>query len=68
MSREDFISQVGTIISSEAFSRGYKFPSAIIAQACIESAFGESFLLSYFFVSEDIFFQRFVYCLYWLSF
>ena len=46
MSREDFISQVGTIISSEAFSRGYKFPSAIIAQACIESAFGESVLAS----------------------
>ena len=46
MSREDFISQVGTIISSEAFSRGYNFPSAIIAQACIESAFGESVLAS----------------------
>ena len=46
MSREDFISQVGAIISSEAFSRGYKFPSAIIAQACIESAFGESVLAS----------------------
>lgn len=46
MSREDFISQVGTIISSEAFLHGYKFPSAIIAQACIESSFGESVLAS----------------------
>ena len=46
MSREDFISQVAEIVSHEASSRGYKFPSAIIAQACIESAFGESVLAS----------------------
>ena len=46
MSRDDFISQVAEIISREASSRGYRFPSAIIAQACIESAFGESVLAS----------------------
>ena len=46
MSREDFISQVAEIVSREASSRGYKFPSAIIAQACIESNFGESLLAS----------------------
>ena len=31
MSKEDFISEVAEIISREASSRGYKFPSAIIA-------------------------------------
>lgn len=46
MSREDFISQFADIVSSEASLRGYKFPSAIIAQACVESAFGESVLAS----------------------
>lgn len=46
MSREDFISQVANIVSREASLRGYKFPSAIIAQACIESGFGESVLAS----------------------
>ena len=42
MSKEDFISEV----SREALSRGYKFPSAIIAQACVESGFGVSVLAS----------------------
>ena len=46
MSREDFISQVANIVSREASLRGYNFPSAIIAQACIESNFGESLLSS----------------------
>ena len=46
MSKEDFISQVAEIVSREASSRGYKFPSAIIAQACVESGFGESVLAS----------------------
>lgn len=44
MSREEFISQVANIVSREASLRGYKFSSAIIAQACVESGFGESIL------------------------
>ena len=39
---EKFINEIGPIIQAEATSRGYKFPSAIIAQACLESAFGTS--------------------------
>ena len=46
MSKEDFISQVSEIVSREASSRGYKFLSAIIAQACVESGFGVSVLAS----------------------
>lgn len=37
-----FIDAIAPIIRREAFLRGYKFPSAIIAQACLESNFGRS--------------------------
>lgn len=39
-----FISKIGPIIQREAKARGYLFPSAIIAQACLESAYGTSSL------------------------
>ena len=39
-----FIEQIAPIICKEAKKRGYKFPSAIIAQACLESNFGKSSL------------------------
>lgn len=37
-----FINKIAPIIQKEAFSRGYKVPSAIIAQACCESGYGTS--------------------------
>lgn len=37
-----FINAIAPIIRREAFLRGYKYPSAIIAQACLESNFGRS--------------------------
>lgn len=46
MSRKDFIDTIGGIIVDECISRGYKFPSMIIAQACLESAYGLSTLAS----------------------
>lgn len=42
----DFITLIGPIIQAEAKARGYKYPSAIIAQACLESNFGKSVLAS----------------------
>lgn len=42
-----FIETIGPIIRREAFLRGYKYPSAIIAQACLESNFGRSKLAEY---------------------
>ena len=39
-----FINKIGYIIQEEARARGYKVCSPIIAQACIESAFGTSSL------------------------
>ena len=42
MSREEFIETMGTIIKEEASFRGYKYPSAILAQAILESGFGTS--------------------------
>lgn len=42
----DFIEQIAPIIVKEAKARGYKYPSAIIAQACIESGHGKSSLAS----------------------
>lgn len=44
MSAAAFISQIGPIIQRYAALYGYRFPSAIIAQACIESAYGTSSL------------------------
>ena len=42
--RTEFIEQIAPIIQTYAAAYGYKFPSAIIAQACIESGFGTSSL------------------------
>ena len=39
---KDFIKQIAPIIQQEAKIRGYKVCSPIIAQACIESAYGKS--------------------------
>lgn len=44
MTNKEFIDTIAPIIRTVALSRGYKFPSAIIAQACIESAYGRSSL------------------------
>ena len=42
--QKEFINQIGYIIQEEAKARGYKVCSPIIAQACIESAYGTSSL------------------------
>lgn len=44
MTNKEFIDTIAPIIRKESFSRGYKYPSAIIAQACNESAYGRSSL------------------------
>lgn len=44
MTNKEFILTIAPIIQRVANERGYKFPSAIIAQACIESAYGRSSL------------------------
>lgn len=44
MSAASFIAQIGPIIQKYAALYGYRFPSAIIAQACIESGYGTSSL------------------------
>ena len=44
MSAASFIGQIGPIVQKYAALYGYRFPSAIIAQACIESAYGTSSL------------------------
>ena len=41
---EGFIKMIAPIVVSEAKARGYKFPSAIIAQAILESRSGNSLL------------------------
>lgn len=42
MASREFIATIAPIIVKEAEKRGYKYPSAIIAQACLESAYGSS--------------------------
>lgn len=42
--QKEFINQIGYIIQEEAKARGYQVCSPIIAQACIESAYGTSSL------------------------
>ena len=44
MSAAAFIAQIGPIVQKYAALYGYRFPSAIIAQACIESGYGTSSL------------------------
>lgn len=39
---KDFINKIAPIIQKEAKARGYKVCSPVIAQACIESAYGKS--------------------------
>lgn len=39
-----FIEQIAPLIQAECKKRGYSFPSAIIAQACLESRYGDSVL------------------------
>lgn len=41
---KEFVATIAPIIQAEAKKRGYKVASAIIAQACIESAYGTSSL------------------------
>lgn len=45
----NFIAQIAPLIQAEAKKRGYKVCSAVIAQACIESAYGTSSLASRYF-------------------
>ena len=45
---DSFITQIAPLIQKHAFERGYKVASPIIAQACIESAFGTSKLSAQF--------------------
>lgn len=44
MTNKEFIATIAPIICRVAKERGYNFPSAIIAQACNESAYGRSSL------------------------
>ena len=46
MTSNAFIAIIGEKIKEEAKERGYNYPSAIIAQACLESGFGNSLLAS----------------------
>ena len=49
MTQKEFIEEVGPIIKRIANRLGYKYPSAIIAQACLESNYGKSSLASKYF-------------------
>lgn len=49
MTKSEFIPTIAPIIKREAEKRGYKFPSAIIACAIIESNFGQSQLSAKYF-------------------
>lgn len=42
--RKDFMDEIGGLIVDECITRGYKYPSMIIAQACLESNYGLSSL------------------------
>lgn len=46
MTNKEFINQIAPIIQKECKERGYKYPSAIIAQAILESGWGNSLLAS----------------------
>lgn len=49
MSREKFMKEVAPVIVRVATEKGYKYPSAIIAQAICESGWGDSLLASKYF-------------------
>lgn len=40
--QSEFIEKIAPLVVAECNKRGYKFPSAIIAQACLESGWGKS--------------------------
>ena len=42
--KKTFIDNIAPIIVTKAKALGYKYPSAIIGQACLESAYGTSSL------------------------
>lgn len=42
MTQKEFIRTIANLIREEALKRGYDYPSAIIAQACLESNYGKS--------------------------
>ena len=46
MTKKQFIDKIGSVIITTAIRRGYKYPSAIIAQAACESTWGNSQLSS----------------------
>ena len=48
MSHKDFIDEIGGLVIAGCKKHGYKWPSAIIAQACVESNYGISKLGSEF--------------------
>lgn len=47
MKQSDFIKTISPIIKRLSLKNGYDFPSAIIAQACLESNYGKSGLSKY---------------------
>ena len=49
MSRDKFMKEVAPVIVRVATEKGYKYPSAIIAQAICESGWGDSLLASKYF-------------------
>lgn len=46
MTQKQFIEEIAPIIKNIALGKGYDYPSAIIAQACLESNYGKSYLAS----------------------
>ena len=46
MTNNEFIETIGALIQKHAFANGYKYPSAIIGQAILESGLGKSLLAS----------------------
>lgn len=47
MTNNEFIETIGVLIQKHAHANGYKYPSAIIAQAILESGWGRSGLAKY---------------------
>lgn len=44
MKNNEFIETIGALIQKHAFANGYKYPSAIIGQAILESGYGKTLL------------------------
>ena len=49
MNKEEYLKMVAPVIVNVAKEKGYKYPSAIIAQSIIESAWGKSQLANKYF-------------------